>query len=113
MNFKETREFIAVCHALGDISEEDFVILSKAFSSKNPDLPYKSYAKFKFDEIDEDECLAELRFMKEHMPTLAAVLGIPNIFKYPQGTICNGFLSFMLAFTKVSVSLSSQRIWNP
>ena len=48
MNVKETREFIAVCHALGDISEEDFVILSQsqAFSSKHPDLPYKSYAKF-------------------------------------------------------------------
>ena len=102
MNFKETREFIAVCHAFGDISEEDFVILSEAFSSKNPDLPYKSYAKFNLDEIDEDECLAELRFMKEDMPTLAAVLGIPNIFKCPQGTICNGLEALCLLLRRLA-----------
>ena len=56
------------------------MILSEAFSSKNPDLPYKSYAKFNLDEIDEDECLAELRFMKEDIPTTSCRFGHSKYF---------------------------------
>ena len=40
--------------------------------------------------------------MKEDMPTLAAVLGIPNTFKCPQGTICNGLEALCLLLRRLA-----------
>ena len=61
MNFKELRELITVCYALGDMNEEEYAILNETFTPRNLYLPYKSYGQFNLDEMDEDECLAELR----------------------------------------------------
>jgi hypothetical protein len=90
MNFKELRELITVCYALGDIDDVDFAILSELYASKNLDLPYQSYGQFNLDELEEDECIAEFRFKKTDIPDLAAALKIPDVFYCPQGTICYG-----------------------
>ena len=102
MNFKELRELITVCFALDDINEEDYAILSEAFDSRNLDLPYKSYGQFNLNEMDEDECLAEFRFMKLDIPELAAALGIPAVIKCPQGAICNGVEALCLLLRRLA-----------
>ncbi len=57
MNFKELRELITVCYALGDIDDVDFAILSELYASENLDLPYQSYGQFNLDELEEDDVL--------------------------------------------------------
>lgn len=90
MSFRETRELLTICYALGDIGEEEFLILNEVYTSKNLQLPYKSYPKFQLDTIDEDECIAQFRFQKEDVLILAAALQVPNVFSCQQGTVCEG-----------------------
>jgi len=50
-------------------------------SVKNPNFPYNEYSSFDLDNMSEDECKAELRFVKNDLPVLAEALQIPP-FKY-------------------------------
>ena len=49
------------------------------FQSKNPNFPYNEYSSFDLDNTSEDECKAELRFIKNDLPVLAEALQIPPI----------------------------------
>ena len=49
------------------------------FQSKNPNFPYNEYSSFDLDNTSEDECKAELRFVKNDLPVLAEALQIPPI----------------------------------
>ena len=78
MNYRETRELLTISYALGDISDEEFLILNEAFTSNNLEFPYKNYLKFQLDTMDEAECVADFRFQKEDILILAAALQVPT-----------------------------------
>ena len=90
MNYRETRELLTISYALGDISDEEFLILNEAFTSNNLEFPYKNYLKFQLDTMDVAECVADFRFQKEDILILAAALQVPNVFSCQQGTVCGG-----------------------
>jgi len=58
----------------GDISEDEFLLLYDANSSKNPDFPYQNYEHFDLEERDEGECLAEFQVKKRDIPVLAEAM---------------------------------------
>ena len=69
-SFREMRNLLLESFDDGDISEDEFVLLYDANTSKNPDFSYDCYGKFDLDEMDDSECLAEFRFHKSDIPDL-------------------------------------------
>jgi len=59
--FRKVCELLLVSYDDGDISEDEFLLLYDANSSKNPDFPYQNYEHFDLQEFNESECLAEFR----------------------------------------------------
>ena len=89
-SFKEMRELLLLSLEHNTINEEEFLLLSEGFESKNPDFPYENDAAFDLDDMDESKCLAEFRFQKRHIPLLADVLQIPDTFSCYQRSVSSG-----------------------
>ena len=73
-----------------ETNDEEFLLLREEFLSKNPEFPCKQYPRFNLDDMNEAECLAELRFAKHDIPHLAEVLQIPEVVTCYQGTVSSG-----------------------
>ena len=89
-SFKKAREAVLFHYADSVVDDDEFMLLYDVCHSKNPEFPYKEYADFCLEDMDEAECTAEFRFHKEEIPLLAEVLQIPEKFKCYQGTVCEG-----------------------
>ena len=63
-SFRDIRNLLVESFDDGDISEDEFLLLYDANTSKNPDFPYDCYGSFDLNEMDDSECLAEFRFHK-------------------------------------------------
>ena len=57
--FRKARELLIASFDDGDISEDEFLLLSGANNSKNLDYPYQNYEHFDLEGLDESECLVE------------------------------------------------------
>ena len=100
--FRQTRDLLAVALDAGDISEEEYLLLWEANTSKNPDFPVDIYPTFHLDEKDATEVKAEFRFEKEDIPVLRAVLGIPESFTCRQGTVCDGMTGLCIVLKRLT-----------
>lgn len=74
----------------GDINDEEFLLLWEEFLSENPEFLCEQYPRFSLDDMNEAECLAELRFGKDYIFHLADVLQIPEVVTCYQGTVSSG-----------------------
>ena len=88
--FKEFRQTLLLYYDANLISDEDFIIFYELFSSRNPDFAYDAYNRFDLDEMNDDECNAELRVRKRDLPTLAQALRIPPAFHLSQRSVVDG-----------------------
>ena len=89
MSLREIREMLLIAYDSKLISDEEFLVLWESYQFKNPEFPYSSYARFDLQNIDEAECLAELRVQKQDIPVLANVLQLPMNIHCPQRIICD------------------------
>ena len=89
-SFRDIRNLLVESFDDDDISEDEFLLLYDANTSKNPDFPYDCYGSFDLNEMDDSECLAEFRFHKNDVPVLLEALQLPQSFTCHQGTICDG-----------------------
>jgi hypothetical protein len=89
-SFKKTRLLLLDSYNDGLIDEDEFVVLYDLNRSKNPEFPHENYERFDLDGMDPAECKAEFRFEKHDLPLLAEALGIPDVFKCEQRSICDG-----------------------
>ena len=64
--FRKVRKLLLGSYDDGDISEDEFLLLHDANSSKNPDFPYQNYEHFDLEELDENECWKNFVFKKGH-----------------------------------------------
>ena len=76
--FKGIREALFLAHDLEVIDEEEFLLLSEMYTSKNLDIPYWKYQKFDLDLMTDDECKSEFRFYKHDVYSLIEVLDLPE-----------------------------------
>jgi len=67
----------------------DFVWNLQFQESRPRDFPYSAYPKFDYDQIDESECLAELRVRKQEITLLTDVLQLPVTIRCHQRTTCD------------------------
>ena len=89
-SFRDIRNLLVESFDDDNISEDEFLLLYDANTSKNPDFLYACYESFDLNEMDDSECLAEFRFHKIDVPVLLEVLQIPHSFTCHQGTVCDG-----------------------
>ena len=89
-SFKEIRELLLLNLENKTINEEEFLLLSEEFKSKNLDFRYENHAGFELDDVDESECLVEFRCQKRHIPLLAEVLPIQDQFSCNQRSVSSG-----------------------
>ena len=89
-SFRDIRNLLVDSFDDDNISEDEFLLLYDANTSKNLDFPYDCYGSFDLNEMDDSECLAEFRLHKNDVPILLEVLQLPQSFTCHQGTICAG-----------------------
>ena len=89
-SFRDIRNLLVENFDDNNISEDEFLPLYDANTSKNPDFPYDCYGSFDLNEMDDSECLAEFRFHKNDVPILLEALQLLQSFMCHQGTICDG-----------------------
>ena len=89
-SFKETRDFILLCHDQGILNDEELLVLYQQYKSPSLDLPYSSYPPFNLDDMEDDECLAEFRVKKRDIPALAEALRIPDWIRCYQRSNAEG-----------------------
>ena len=89
-SFRDIHNLIIESFDDDNISEDEFLLVHDADTSKNPDFPYDCYGSFNLNEMDDNECLAEFRFHKNDVPILLEALQLPQSFTCHQGTICDG-----------------------
>lgn len=82
--FQAKKIFFLFSRTYSFVDEEEFLVLSDLFDSKNPSLQYKDYSVFALDEMTDSECLAEFRLKKRDIPLLAEVLGVPETIRCEQ-----------------------------
>ena len=85
-NLRNVRECLLLGHAFNLIDDEEFVILYNLNSNKNPDFRYWKYDHFDVDTLDDAECNAEFRFLKNDIYFLRESLQIP------ENVICSNIL---------------------
>ena len=60
------------------LTYEEFILLYDMNTSKNPDFPYWQNESFDLDDLCDDECKAEFRFMNNDIYQLKDVLQVPD-----------------------------------
>ena len=71
MSLKEARKRLLYASDDGLISDEDCLLIYDLNRSTNLDFPYEQYPLFDLDDMQNDECLTEVRFHKNDLPNLA------------------------------------------
>ena len=89
-SFRDARDFLTTALFNNVISEDEYIILYDLNSSKNLDLPYDEFMRFDVDEMEDSECVAELRVHKHGLPAPAEALQIPRVFRCRQRSISDG-----------------------
>ena len=83
-SLRATREALLFAYREEWLDDMEFLVLNELNTSENLDFPYDSYDQFNLDDMDEAECIAELRFEKQHILRLEEVLQIPPLMKCNQ-----------------------------
>lgn len=85
-SFKDARNILLLSFQNKYITEDEFLLLYQAYSSKNPVFPHSEYSRFNLEDMDEAECLREFRVRKLDITRLADALGLPLSLRSPQRT---------------------------
>ena len=101
-SFRDAREFLVRYYAEEIFDDEEFLVLSDYYTSKNPDFPYDSYSCFDLDGMEDAECLAEFRVHKRDIPVIADYLQIPDTFYCEQRSVCNGIEGICMLVRRIS-----------
>ena len=87
-SFKETREALLFSHAIGFITDVEFLLLYEENMSDNLDFPYDEYPSFNLQDKNEAECKDNFRGERHPFSRLVDALDIPAVFKCQQGMVC-------------------------
>jgi len=79
---REVRDALLHSYAEQLINEEEFLLLYDLNKSKNPDYAYWNYERFDIDRFNDDECMAEFRFLKNDIHFLCEKLEIPEVVTF-------------------------------
>ena len=72
------------------INDTKFLLLYDINSCSNLHLPYWKYGCFSLEDMNDDECKAEFRFLREDIYTLHDIMNIPEKFTCYNGVKVTG-----------------------
>ena len=75
---RDVRDCLLMAHAQHLIHDAEFLFLYKASKSRNLDIPYWKYQPFDLDQLTDDECRGDFRFLKNDVYLLKDILLIPD-----------------------------------
>ena len=104
VSFHELQELFLLSHSHGLLNDEELLLLYEEHNPKNPDFPY--YGRFSLEEMNDSECVAEIRFRKHDLPLLAEALQIPDSFTCYQRSVASGMEGLCILLRRLA-SLSS------
>jgi hypothetical protein len=78
---RDVRRFLLYANFDGLIDDEEFLLLYNLNTAKSPDLPYWIYKQFDLDDLCDDECVTEFRFLKNDIYNLVDVMRLPDVLK--------------------------------
>ena len=108
---RDVRNCLLLSHALNLINEEEFLLLYDINSSKNPDLPYWQYSNFDLESMNDDECKAEFRFLKNDIYILQELLGIPDEYRCYNRVVVPGIEATCILLINIKRICISMLIW--
>lgn len=79
VSWKELRELIMLYYDMNVLDDAEFLLMYDLYNPQNLDLPCELYPHFDLENLTEDECLSEFRFMKADIPRLSRALRIPAV----------------------------------
>ena len=79
---RDARELLLLLFCENHIDDVEFMLLYDINASRNPDFPYWQYQPFQLDSLSDAECMAEFRFYRHDIYTLA------DLFQIPTHVIC-------------------------
>ena len=85
MNIKRNRLAIVEAYGDGYLNDEEFVLLYDLNRSTNLELPYWEYDPFDLDQMNDDECRSEFRFLKDDIYSLYHHMNFPQEIRCPTG----------------------------
>ena len=96
---RNLREITVFAHALHAIDEEEFALLYDVTKPNCPMVPFWRYQSFDLDKMTDDECLAEFRFFRNDIYSLADILQLPVEMKCYNGIkVDKGLCIFLKRF---------------
>ena len=101
-NMLERRNVVVEAYGDGLLNDEEFVLLYDLNSSRNLNIPYWQYPNFDLDNMQDDECISEFRFLKNDIYGLFDVLGIPEEIICYNGSKLNGVTAFCALLKRFS-----------
>ena len=109
-SFAKARDERRVAYYEGTMDYEELALLWEQNVSKNPSFPCKDYEKFDLETMNPVKCKAEFRFEKNHRPSLAEALQIPDTVTFfcQQRSVCDGMEGLCTAL-EILLSFAIQR----
>ena len=86
------------------IDDEEFILLFDLNTAKSPDLPYWKYNEFDLGKLSDDECIAEFRFLKNHIYTLVDAMKLPERIKCYNGLTVDRVEAFCILLKRYAYS---------
>lgn len=102
MSFEEVREVLVSSYTEGYLDDEEFLTLYEYYESTNPLFPYWDFDRFCLDDFTSNECIANFRVAKDDILVLKDALQIPETFRCPQGTVCDGLEGLCLVLKRLT-----------
>ena len=76
-NNQDVVNALLFAHNFGYIDDVEFALLYDVNRPRNLEIPYWQYDQFDLENLSNDECKAEFRFLKEDIYRLINVLQLP------------------------------------
>ena len=90
VSLRTTQEILLFAYYEEWLDDMEFAVLNELNTWENLYFPYDAYERFNLNDMDEAECIAELRFEKRHILRLEEVLQIPFLMKCNQWSVFTG-----------------------
>ena len=100
-SFSDLQQLLVFLYDNKFISDVEFFMLYNSFTPKNPDFCYDTYPAFSLEDVQEAECKAVFRVLKQDLPRLRAALRIPASFKLEQKSIVDGMEGLCMLLRRV------------
>ena len=84
------------------INDTEFLFLYDINSCSNLHLPCWKYDHFSLEDVNDDECKAEIRFLREDIYTLRDIINIPKMFTCYNGVKVTGIKGLFILLKSYS-----------